>query len=85
MLRNALSRVRLVWGGRGHFRLALPYAAQKTVARLVEERGGRVTAEEYGAEVTWGLWFPHSAWRGFAAALTESSQGTLAMEPADEA
>ena len=63
------------------FVLALPYAAQKTVTLLLSQHGGRVNDQEYAEEVTWRIWLPHSTWRAFQAALTEASQGTLALEP----
>lgn len=66
------------------FVLSLPYAAQKTVSHLLEPCRGRVTDQEYAEEVTWRIWLPHSTWRRFEADLTESSQGTLHLVPADE-
>ena len=68
--------VREVLMGR-HFLLNLPYAQQKTVAHLLGSHNGRVTDQQYAEEVTWRLWLPHSAWRAFAAALTETTGGTL--------
>lgn len=66
------------------FVLTLPYAAQKTVAHLLEPCRGRVTDQEYAGEVTWRIWLPHSTWRAFEASLTEASQGTLVLEPDDD-
>lgn len=66
------------------FRVVLPYASQKTVSLLLAQHRGRVTNQEFGAEVTFDLWLPHSRWRAFAASLTEASQGTLDLEPVAE-
>ena len=62
-----------------HFLLHLPYAQQKTVAHLLSAHKGRVTEQQYAEEVTWNLWLPHSAWSAFAAALTETTGGTLVL------
>jgi len=72
----AAAGVREVLLGR-HFLLNLPYAQQKTVSHLLGSHGGRVTDQQYAEEVTWRIWLPHSTWRGFAEALTETSGGTL--------
>lgn len=63
------------------FELRFPYANRKTVQHLLDRHGGRVESENYGEEIKWRLWLPHSTWRDFLAALTEASGGTLNPEP----
>jgi uncharacterized YigZ family protein len=64
------------------FLVRFPYSFQKTMSHLLEPRRGRVLAEEYGADVQWRIWLPHSTWEAMAAALTEASAGQITMEPA---
>ncbi len=63
------------------FRLRFPYPQQKTVSRLLAQHGGRIVQEEFGADVRWVVWLPHSRWRGFASALTEATAAAVTAEP----
>ncbi len=62
------------------FVLEFSYAREKTIRRLLEAWKGKQVAQEYGENVTWRVWLPHSAWRGFAGALTEHTAGAVALE-----
>jgi uncharacterized YigZ family protein len=66
-----------------HFTLRFPYAFQKSLARLLAHAGGEIVAEEYGADVVWQAWLPHSGWRDFAAAVREASAGRVTADPLD--
>ena len=65
------------------FRLAFPYAAQKTVGHLLTRSAGQVTSETYGSDVAWEVWLPHSRWSEFAAALAEAMAGAITLTPDD--
>lgn len=67
------------------FFLALPYALQKTLRHLLAGREGRVAAEEYGVDVTWRVWLPHSRTEGFAAAVIEATAGQVTVTPGTDA
>ena len=71
--------VREVLLGR-EFDIRLPYAFQKTLRHLLEPRRGRIIQEEYGEDVLWRVWLPHSTWQDFQGALTEASAGQVTME-----
>ena len=62
------------------FVLRFPYARDKTIGHLLESRGGKLLDQQYGQEVTWRIWLPHSVWRGFAGALAELTAGTVTLE-----
>jgi len=79
----AAAPVRKILLGRT-FRVTFPYAQQKTLGHLLDRHGGRTLDEQYGAEVTWRLWLPHSRWRDFAAALREATADQIRLEPADK-
>ncbi|MEN8005663.1 MAG: YigZ family protein [Candidatus Krumholzibacteriota bacterium] len=81
---EALSRgtIREVPLGR-EFVLDFSYAQEKTVRRLLESWRGRPVAQDYGENVRWRIWLPHSAWRGFAGSLTEQTAGAVVLEEAD--
>lgn len=65
------------------FALEFTYAQEKTVRRLLETWQGKPVAQEYGARVNWNIWLPHSAWRSFAAAVTEHTAGSVSMQEID--
>jgi len=66
------------------FGLTFPYARQKTLEKLLAAGRGRTLAADYGTEVTWRLWLPHSTWRAFQTALTEKSAGQLTLTSLDD-
>ncbi len=59
------------------YSLQFPYAQQKTLQHLLENFRGRTLQEDYGAEVSWRLWLPHSTSSNFLKELTEISAGKL--------
>ena len=61
------------------FRLEFPYALQKTITHLLEQHGGEVVQETYGADVSWLIWLPNSRWQSLAAKLTEASAGKIRL------
>ncbi len=67
------------------FDLHFPYPRRKTVQHLLDQHRGRIISEEYGAEIDWQLWLPHSTWQGFLEALTEATAGELKAEPVEKA
>jgi uncharacterized YigZ family protein len=75
----AAAGVRVVPLGR-EFTLRFPYALDKTIRRLLEARRGRLLEQDYAERVKWRIWLPHSAWRGFAEALTEQTAGAVSLE-----
>lgn len=75
------TNVREVLLGR-EFLVTFPYVREKTIRRLVSENKGRLVDQQYGQDVTWRIWLPHSIWRGFSATLTEMTAGTVTLEPA---
>ncbi len=70
---------RTVLQGR-EFQLEFPYAKQKTISHLLARHDGRVVREDYGADVVWTIWLPHSRWASFAAALTETTAGAVRLD-----
>jgi len=66
------------------FSLHFPYPQRKTVQHLLENHRGRTVSEEYGAEIDWKIWLPHSTWQGFVEALTEATAGDLVPVALDE-
>ncbi len=64
------------------FVLRFPYARDKTIRRLLDSRDGKLLDQQYGEEVTWRIWLPHSVWRGFAETLTELTAGAVVLEEA---
>lgn len=75
--------VRKILLGR-EFDLHFPYTRRKTVQHLLHQHGGRIVREEYGADIDWRIWLPHSAWQGFVKVLTEATAGNLAAIAVDE-
>ncbi len=71
--------IRTVLLGR-EFKVSFPYPMQKTIGHLLERHDGQVTEEDYGAEVSWTIWLPHSRWAAYQAALTEATAGTVQMD-----
>ena len=59
------------------FVVEFPYSRQKTLGHLLDRHAGKVLQEDYGAAVGWTIWLPHSRWQAFAAALTETTAGTV--------
>jgi len=67
------------------FLLHFPYPRRKTVEHLLLQQRGKTISEQYGAEIDWRIWLPHSTWQGFEKALTEATAGELSlMEVNDE-
>lgn len=64
------------------FRITFPYTQEKTIRLLIAAHQGRITEQEYGADVSWDIWLPHSQWRGFGAALTETTAGAVVLAEA---
>ncbi len=60
-----------------HFDLAFPYPMRKTVEHILTAHRGKPVQEEYGAEVRWRLWLPHSTAESFLANLRDSTAGSL--------
>lgn len=81
---DALNRgtVREVSLGR-EFELNFSYAQEKTIRRLLEIWKGKPVDQDYGENVIWRIWLPHSAWRGFAGALTEHTAGAVVLEESE--
>lgn len=65
------------------FTLKFTYAQEKTIRHLLENHAGRVQDQEYGAEVTWNIWLPHSRWRNFAKRLADMTAGTVSLNERD--
>lgn len=65
------------------FQLTFPYAQQKTLTHLLAAHGGQVRHEDYGTQVTWRVWLPHSRWSDCAAAMTEATRGRVTLLPRD--
>jgi uncharacterized YigZ family protein len=75
--------VRVVPLGR-EFVLRFPYALDKSIRHLLDTRQGRLLDQDYGEEVVWRIWLPHSIWRGFAEALKNLTAGAVVLdEPED--
>jgi uncharacterized YigZ family protein len=70
--------VRVVPLGR-EFILRFPYALDGTIRHLLDMRQGRLLDQDYGEEVVWRIWLPHSVWRGFAEDLTEQTAGAVSL------
>lgn len=71
--------IRRVDQGR-EFLVTFPYAREKSIRKLLESREGRLVKQQYGQDVSWRIWLPHSAWRGFGETLTEITAGTISLE-----
>ncbi|MFT5232204.1 MAG: putative YigZ family protein [Candidatus Krumholzibacteriia bacterium] len=63
------------------FALCFPYALQKTIRHLIAQNDGKIVTEEYGADVHWQIWLPHSQCAPFQARLTEATSGDIQLEP----
>lgn len=63
------------------FLLRFPYALQKTLLRQLEDRGGRVVAETWAADVAWTVWLPRSRAAGYPQAVVEASGGAVTPAP----
>jgi len=61
------------------FVVQFPYARQKTLQHLLTQHEGEIRQEDYGAEVSWSIWLPHSRWQAFAGDLTEATAGTIQL------
>ena len=61
------------------FAMIFPYALQKTLGYLLAQFAGHPVKEEYGAEVTWTIWLPHSRAKAFESALTETTAGVVQL------
>ncbi len=61
------------------FAMTFPYPLQKTLGYLLTQHDGRVTGEQYGADVSWTIWLPHSQEAAFRSALTESTAGAVQL------
>ncbi len=66
------------------FALRFPYALQKTLQNHLEGQGGRIAAEDYGADVAWTVWLPRSLAADYAAAVVELTHGAVAPRPRDD-
>ena len=66
------------------FNLHFPYPRRKTVQHLLDQHRGRAIDEQYGADIEWRIWLPHSTWEGFAKALTEATAGELSIQNVNE-
>jgi uncharacterized YigZ family protein len=75
---EAAPRAELVLGRR--FQMRFPYALRRAVEHVILARGGRATVEAYGEQVEWEVWLPHSGCLGFAAAISESTAGAVAIQ-----
>lgn len=62
------------------FLLRFSYAREKSIRRLLESRDGKLVDQQYGQEVSWRIWLPHSGWRGFGEELTELTAGATCLE-----
>ncbi len=71
--------IRQVDQGR-EFLLRFPYAREKSIRRLLESREGRLVDQQYGQDVLWRIWLPHSVCRSFGEALTELTAGVTKLE-----
>jgi len=63
------------------FGLTFDYNQQKTVQHLLEAHGGRTDHEEYGVQVDWRIWLPHSTWEAFTAAIREATANRIEVRP----
>ena len=63
------------------FSLTLPYEQIGNLKHLLARCGGRLDAEDYAATVSWRIWLPHSRWQEFAAALKETTAGSITAFP----
>ncbi len=66
------------------FDLHFPYQRRKTVEHLLTQHRGKPTAEQYGADIQWRIWLPHSTWQSFEASLTEATAGELSLQEVAE-
>lgn len=67
------------------FSLRFGYPLQKSLLRDLAGRGGRLVEEDYGVDVAWIVWLPHSAARAYGTAVTELSHGAVVPEPIADA
>ncbi|MCR5825743.1 MAG: YigZ family protein [Oscillospiraceae bacterium] len=65
-------------------RVAVPYPLLERFTRLIDAQGGIVEGSDYGADVSVTLRLPCADAGGFAAALTELSNGSISPEPLGE-
>lgn len=75
---EAAPRAELALGRRFH--LKFPYALRRAVEHVLLARGGRAAAENYGEQVDWEVWLPHSGCPGFAAAISEATAGIVTIQ-----
>jgi len=67
------------------FTLRFPYTLQKTLRKQVEDRDGRVEAEQWGADVAWTVWLPRSRAAGYVEAVVEATRGAVVPVPLADA
>ncbi len=67
------------------FAVRFPYPLQKTLRKQVEDRNGRVEAEDWGADVAWTVWLPRSRADGYPEAVLEATHGAVTADPLDDA
>jgi len=75
----AAANVREILQGQ-NYRVTFAYTQQKTVRHLLNQHDGKITEEEYGANVNWSVWLPHSQCQEFGRSLTEATAGALQLE-----
>lgn len=61
------------------FQVQFPYSWQKTLSRLLDQCRGRVVTEQYGPDVRWRIWLPHSTWRDFAQGAAAATAGAVSL------
>lgn len=62
-----------------HFTVRFPYALEKTIRHLLDHQSGKIQDQEYGTDVCWSIWLPHSRWRIFRDCLTEVTSGSVTL------
>jgi putative IMPACT (imprinted ancient) family translation regulator len=60
--------------------LVFPYAHQKTVARLLQRRGGRTRDEQYAELVRWRVWLPLADADRFASEVRDATAGATKIK-----
>ena len=65
------------------FNVRFAYPQEKTLRHLLEQHTGRVLEQDYGAEINWCVWLPHSRWAGFEARLEELTAGQVHLAPVE--
>ena len=65
------------------FNVRFAYPQEKTLRHLLVQHTGRVLEQDYGAEINWCVWLPHSRWAGFEARLEELTAGQVHLAPVE--